>query len=143
MVERDGPLVGVLAVVWRDGEVLLARRANPPQAGTWGFPGGGVKRGEGLAEAAERELLEETGVRARAVHLLPPLEQRSEGESGTPSSHWILIPVACAYESGEPRAADDALEAGWFNPDALPEPTCLGLDRVVEDTIPSIGGLAF
>jgi ADP-ribose pyrophosphatase YjhB (NUDIX family) len=102
-----------------------------------------VKRGEGLAEAAERELLEETGVRARAVHLLPPLEQLSGEGSGTPNSHWILIPVACAYDSGEPSASDDALEAGWFNPEALPEPICRGLDQVVADTIPSIGGLAF
>ncbi|MCF8478832.1 MAG: NUDIX hydrolase [Rhodospirillum sp.] len=140
---RNGPQVGVLAVVWRDGEVLLARRKNPPQAGAWGFPGGGVHWGEGLAEAAERELMEETGVHARAVHLLPPLEQVSKEEDGAPNAHWILVPVACAYESGEPTAADDALDAGWFDPESLPQPICQGLDRVVGETMPSIGGIVF
>jgi ADP-ribose pyrophosphatase YjhB (NUDIX family) len=137
--------VGVLAVVWRDGKVLLARRKNAPQAGCWGFPGGGVEPGETLEKAAQREVMEETGVRAHAVHALPPVEQivTPEQDQGEGPSHWILIPVACAYDTGEPQADDDVVEAGWFDPEALPQPACADLDRVVADTMPSVGGYGF
>src|SRR3546814_6992453 len=59
---EPGPRLSVLAVVTRatsrGSEVLLVRRANPPQPGHWGFPGGKVDWGEGLCQAAIRELKE-------------------------------------------------------------------------------------
>lgn len=45
-----------------DGELLLVRTWLG--ANSWGLPGGGAKRSESLAEAAARELHEETAVRA-------------------------------------------------------------------------------
>src|SRR3546814_16094899 len=63
---EPGPRLSVLAVVTRatsrGSEVLLVRRANPPQPGHWGFPGGKVNWGEGLCQAAIRELKEETAI---------------------------------------------------------------------------------
>ena len=58
----DRPIVGVLAVVMRGDRALIVRRANPPKAGRWGFPGGVLELGETVAEGAMRELFEETGV---------------------------------------------------------------------------------
>ena len=60
------PIPAALAVVIRERSVLLVRRANPPDAGLWGFPGGKIGSGELLAVAAVREVFEETGVRADA-----------------------------------------------------------------------------
>ncbi len=40
---------------------MLVRRANPPDAGLWGFPGGKIEFGETVKDAAMRELREETG----------------------------------------------------------------------------------
>ncbi|WP_147164048.1 NUDIX hydrolase [Pararhodospirillum oryzae] len=128
------PRVGVLAVVWRDGQVLLVRRCNPPQAGRWGFPGGRVEPGETLAHAAERELVEETRVRGRAVDILPVIEHIGEGQ------HWILVPVACAWMGEQPRPASDVDQAGWFEPDALPRPLCEGMERLVCESLPTVGG---
>ncbi|MGV6850187.1 MAG: NUDIX domain-containing protein, partial [Marinibacterium sp.] len=68
------PRLGALAVVLRDGHVLLARRANPPDAGLWGFPGGHVEPGETGLAAAVRELAEETGVIARPVDYLTNID---------------------------------------------------------------------
>jgi len=128
------PQVGVLAVAWRDGQVLLVRRANPPQSGFWGFPGGHLDKEESLFDCAVRELEEETTVRARPEAVLAPVELIEPGEA-----HFILVPVPLSAVSGEARAASDALEAGWFRPDALPAPLCEKVEDVVLATAPAAG----
>lgn len=112
------PIPAVLAVVIRDGRVLLARRANPPDAGLWGFPGGKVEWGEPLGLAAERELAEETGITATAQEVITALDAFDPGPGG-PVHHFILIAVRCLWQQGDPSAADDALDARWFPLDDL------------------------
>ncbi|MCA1744093.1 MAG: NUDIX domain-containing protein, partial [Desulfovibrionales bacterium] len=46
--------------------LILIRRANPPSQNMWAIPGGKIKLGETLQQAAEREVLEETGIVVRA-----------------------------------------------------------------------------
>lgn len=103
------PVAAVLAVVRREQRLLLARRANPPDLDLWGFPGGRLEWGETLAEAACRELREETAVEAEAGELLPPLEiVRSE-------VHVVLCPVLCRWRAGEGYPADGELhEVAWL-----------------------------
>lgn len=111
-VER--PVVATIAVVERNGAVLLVQRANPPEKGRWGFPGGKMELGETVAEAAVRELAEETGIRADAAETLTTVDVLSRDDTGTLHAHFVLIAVLCHYVSGEPAAADDALDARWF-----------------------------
>src|SRR3546814_19318500 len=63
---EPGPRLSVLPVVppatSRRSEVLLVRRANPPQPGHGGFPGGKGDWGAGLCQAADRELKEEPAI---------------------------------------------------------------------------------
>ena len=63
---HGGPRVAVGVVVFRGDEVLLVLRGRAPLRGVWAVPGGSVRLGESLREAAEREVLEETGVTVRA-----------------------------------------------------------------------------
>ena len=70
----DRPIVGVLAVVLRGERALVVRRAHPPLAGRWGFPGGVLELGETVAEGAMRELLEETGVVAEPAGVLTVID---------------------------------------------------------------------
>ncbi|QBX33511.1 NUDIX domain-containing protein [Paracoccus liaowanqingii] len=112
-VSPHRPVVAVLAVVLRDGHALLVQRANPPDAGFWGFPGGKVDAGETLLAAAERELREETGVIARADRVLTALDALDRDGTGELRHHFVLVAVLCHWQSGEPRAADDALDAAW------------------------------
>jgi mutator protein MutT len=110
------PKLGAIAVVVRDGHVLLVERAKAPNAGTWGFPGGHVEWGETALEAAVRELFEETGVTASSPRYLTNLDVMAQDEAGAVQHHYLLAVVLCDYVSGEPVAADDASDARWFTP---------------------------
>jgi 8-oxo-dGTP diphosphatase len=119
------PVPAVIAVVIREDQTLLVRRANPPDAGLWGFPGGKIEFGETVKAAATRELREETGIDAEAQNILTTLDVLVRDASGHVQQHYILIAVQCRWISGLPLAGDDALEARWFpigdlDPDKLP-----------------------
>ena len=116
---RAFPVTAVLAVVLRADQVLLVRRRNPPDAGLWGFPGGKIDFGEAIGQAAVRELLEETGVRAEATRVLTALDAYHRDECGTLLQHFVMLAVECRWLAGEPLAADDADEAAWFPLSAL------------------------
>lgn len=107
------PVVAVLAVVLRGGQVLLVQRANSPDAGLWGFPGGKVEFGEALLDAAARELFEETGVTATPSQVFDAVDALDRPEGGALRRHFVLVAVLCAWQGGEPVAADDAADARW------------------------------
>jgi len=108
------PVPAVIAVVIQDGQALLVRRANPPDAGLWGFPGGKIDFGETVANAATRELLEETGVTGEAQEVITTLDILVPSDDGGIRQHYVLIAVRCRWLSGSPQGGDDALEARWF-----------------------------
>lgn len=108
------PIPAAIGVVFREGRVLLIRRANPPDAGKWGFPGGKIEWGESIEKAAVREIEEETGIMTAAKQVFTAVDcyDRRDGEL---RQHFVLIAVLCEWISGEPKGADDALEARWFS----------------------------
>lgn len=123
------PIPATIAAVVRDHHVLLVRRANPPDAGRWGFPGGKIDQGETIEGAAIRELLEETGVRAAPLKVFTAVDVFDREDDGTLRRHFILVAVLCRWISGEPVAGDDALEARWFPLEDLNQPSlALSLD---------------
>lgn len=115
------PISATIAAVIRDNQVLLVRRANPPDAGRWGFPGGKIDHGETLFEAATRELAEETGVSAEPLRVFTAVDAFDHDAAGNLRRHFILIAVLFRWTAGEPVAGDDALEARWFDLGALHE----------------------
>ncbi len=116
---RPLPLVGVTAVIVREDEVLLGRRAD---TGALTPVTGIVDPGEEPADAAVREALEEAGVRIRAdrlawVHQIP----RVTYANGDRSDYLDLV-FRCSWLSGAPRPVDGELtEVGWFDLDDLDE----------------------
>ena len=133
------PRLAALAVVVRDGRVLLVRRRNEPDAGLWGFPGGHVEPGETCAECARREAAEETGV-VVPRGLLTNVEVVRRGGPRAPGFHFVLVAVGCDYVSGEPEAADDVLEARRVAVADVPAGR-LALSRHVETLVsPAVAG---
>ena len=107
---RPVPAVGVVCL--RGEAVLLIRRGSPPLLGAWSLPGGRIEWGERAADAALRELAEETGVEAELLGLVEVADGLF-GEGPRPDRHYVLVDYAARWRSGEPRAGDDAAEAAF------------------------------
>lgn len=116
--EQQWPKLGVSASVWRDGKVLLVQRAKPPM-GIWAFPGGHVEAGETLAEAAARELAEETGMTARFTGLLGLYDVIRRDANGLLTVHYVIASYLGVAGPEEPVAASDAAAVTWADPDRL------------------------
>nr|VFK15217.1 MAG: ADP-ribose pyrophosphatase YjhB, NUDIX family [Candidatus Kentron sp. LFY] len=113
------PIAAVGAVVFKDRSVLLIRRGQPPNQGLWAIPGGCVRLGETLKEAAEREIREETGIRIRArrpIYIFDTVDRDKEGKI---RYHYVIVDLLADYLDGRPMAGDDALEARWVTSEEL------------------------
>lgn len=113
------PLVGVGAVVIRDGEVLLVKRKYEPGKGLWSIPGGLVELGERLRDAVRREILEETGVEVEVGALLDVIDNIVRDEDGRVRFHYVLVDFLAKPLGGSARASGDAEETKWFKRDEL------------------------
>jgi ADP-ribose pyrophosphatase YjhB (NUDIX family) len=115
----DRPIVAVLAVVLRgkgpDTRALIVQRAQQPNAGRWGFPGGVLELGETVAAGAMRELLEETGILAEPAGVLDVHDAVSRDEEGRVQFHYVLIAVRGLWRSGDGEPADDAADCAWVS----------------------------
>jgi len=108
------PRLGASACVWKDGKVLLVQRAKPP-LGLWSLPGGHVEFGETAVAAAQRELLEESGVTADLAEFVGLYEIIRE----EPPSHYAIACYGGMWRSGAAQASSDAVEARWMAPAEL------------------------
>ena len=128
----ERPYLAVSAVVVRDGEFLAVRRARPPMQGLFTLPGGGVEAGESLAEAACREVREETGLITKAVALAGYREVITRDDAVRVQRHFVILTFAARWVAGEPRLNDELLEARWMRPAGLPQlSTTEGLAEIV------------
>jgi 8-oxo-dGTP diphosphatase len=101
-----------------DGRLLLVRRGREPAKGLWSIPGGRVEKGESLADAVVREVLEETGLRVRVGDLAGVVDRPAWSDG-----RYEIHDFRCTLDPGEDpdgiRAGDDADEARWFTRDEV------------------------
>jgi mutator protein MutT len=117
----ERPSTGVSIAVFDGDDVLLVRRAKDPFAGFWSLPGGSQEAGETMAEAAVRELREETGLVAAHVQFAEIFEPMLRDQSGKVLRHFVLGVFSCREFMGKARAGSDALDAGWHRVSQLHE----------------------
>ncbi len=110
------PKVGVGVFVQKKGEILLIQRAVQPQKGKWSVPAGFVDRGEDPKVTAVREVYEETNLHVKVGGLIDVFFNPDSGGSAS-----IFILYQADLLGGELQAGDDARDARFFAPDALPE----------------------
>ncbi|MGS0892352.1 NUDIX hydrolase [Burkholderia stagnalis] len=140
------PVPAVIGIVLRERHVLLVRRANPPDAGCWGFPGGKIEAGETVADAAVREIAEETAVDVEALDVFTALDAFDRDAAGGLRHHYVLVAVLCKWLRGTPAAGDDALDARWFDLGELDRsddlPMSAGVRDVARRAVERAGALA-
>jgi ADP-ribose pyrophosphatase YjhB (NUDIX family) len=109
------PKVSCGVVLERDGRVLLVKRRNEPGRGLWCLPCGFAEADESPEAAAVREAFEETGLRVGIGPLLGAYHYTDD-----PRGAGIMLVYRVMHADGDVIAADDADDAGFFAPDALP-----------------------
>lgn len=106
-------MVGVGAVVVRDGRVLIVCRAHEPWQGEWTLPGGHLHLGESLFDAVRREVKEETGREAHPAAIVEMFERVHRDPHGRVRYHFVVVDFVCESPSGEAVALSDAEAVAW------------------------------
>ncbi|MDE3177134.1 MAG: NUDIX hydrolase [Pseudomonadota bacterium] len=128
------PIVAVSTAVFRDGRVLLARRARAPWAGAFSLPGGVVEVGETLEAAAARELREEVGCEVEFAGFVGHVQPIAR-EGGRVRSHYLIVVLAARWREGEPHTSDEVDAIAWADPRHLG-------DRPTTPELPALLGRA-
>jgi ADP-ribose pyrophosphatase YjhB (NUDIX family) len=129
-VPPQHPQLAVSAAIFRDGKVLLVRRAKSPANGFYSLPGGRVEFGETLHTALHREVDEETGLKIEIAGLAGWREV-VPGASG--GGHYLIMSFAARWTANEPVLNDEHDDFKWLAPDGLGDLKVTGgLQEVIE-----------
>lgn len=109
------PRIAVGAVVFKEDKVLLVLRGKPPAENQWSIPGGCVELGETLREAAEREVIEETGIVILAKDPIYTFDVIERDENGHIRFHYVIVDLSADYVNGDLRPGDDAVDVCWVS----------------------------
>ena len=113
------PYLAVSAAIFRGGRVLIVRRAQPPAHGLYTLPGGGVELGETLADAAVREVREETGLEIEPLALAGYRQVIARDDAGRIERHFVILPFAARWIAGDVSLNEELAEAHWLAPSEL------------------------
>ena len=121
-------LSGVTAVIRRDDEVLLVRRADN---GEWSPVTGIIDPSEEPAVCAAREAMEETGVEIRVDRLASVDAATSVTYPNGDRASYLDVNFACTWLSGEAYVADDeSVDVRWWPVTELPDMSPVLRDRI-------------
>ena len=107
-----GPKLVAGAIFELDGRIMLVQRDIEPGYGKWTFPGGFVERGEVVGTAAEREVLEESGLEISTTGIVGVYSYEGEVPA--------IVVFGARVTGGEPRALDETMDVKSFGRDELP-----------------------
>ena len=116
MNQKVGAGIGIILLKY--GKVLLGKRHDDPEkadsalhgAGTWTMPGGKLHFGESFEQGAERELTEETGIKANKLKVISLSNDIKE------DAHFVTIGLLCEDFEGQEKVMepDEITCWKWF-----------------------------
>jgi ADP-ribose pyrophosphatase YjhB (NUDIX family) len=113
------PFLAVSAAIFRDGRVLIVRRARKPALNLYSLPGGAVEVGESLIDALVREVREETQIDIEPVALAGHREAIVRDKEGRVERHFVILSFASRWLRGEPVLNSELDDARWIDPAEL------------------------
>ena len=111
------PIVGIGAVIVRNGKLVLVKRGVEPGKGRWSIPGGAVELGEEIRDTAIREAKEECGLDIELVGDKPmdAIDNIIAGEYERLRYHYIILQFLARPGAGTLRAGGDVTEVRWVS----------------------------
>ncbi len=110
-------------------ELLLIQRDNPPARGLWALPGGHVKFGESLIDAAVRESQEELQVAIEVGELVHVAELIAE------QYHFVVLDYSAKITGGVLSPSSDARSLAWYTVQAsLRLPLAPGMEKFLRSS---------
>ena len=109
----DQPVVGIGAVIVKEGKIVLIKRGNEPSKGKWTIPGGLVELGESPEQAVIRETKEETGLDIDNPVLIDVVSNADLDEHGRIKYHYVIIDYLVHVKGGSLGSASDAADLRW------------------------------
>ena len=126
-MEKKKPGIGVGVMILKNNKVLLGKRHHDPEKAdselhgesAWTMPGGKLEFGETLKNAAQREVVEETGININKNNL----SLISLTDDIIEDAHFVTIGFLYENPEQEPRVMepDEIVEWQWFDLNNLPE----------------------
>ena len=111
----EHPVVGVGAVVVRDGKALIVKRAPEPRKGEWSLPGGLLELGESLQDAVRREIKEETSLDVTVGPIIETFDRVHRDDHGKIRYHFVIVDFVCWPDGGEAIPGSDAEGVAWVS----------------------------
>lgn len=129
-ISKQGEIrLGCSAAIFDEqGRIFLTRRTDN---GQWCLPGGRMESGESVAEACEREVWEETGLRVRVTRLVgvyshpDQLVVYADGNK----AHIVALHFEAEIISGEPILSNETIDFGYFTMEEIQALEFLGRHR--------------
>ena len=109
-------MVGVGAVVVRDGKALVVKRAHEPRKGEWSLPGGLLELGESLQDAVRREIKEETSLDIDVGPIIETFDRVHRDDHGKIRYHFVIVDFLCWANGGDAAPGSDADGVAWVTP---------------------------
>lgn len=133
-MEKTYPKIGVNVFVLKDGKLLLGKRIGKTGYGTWCLPGGHFEWGESLANAATRELEEETSIKSNNLQFLHLVNEPRK------DTHYVHVDFLAKNWEGEPKVTEPEkfAEWNWFDLNNLPNPIFIGHQKLIPAFIQKI-----
>ncbi|MGH9256330.1 MAG: NUDIX hydrolase [Vicinamibacterales bacterium] len=115
----ERPIVGIGAVIVRDGRVVIVKRRYEPLAGRWSLPGGTLELGETLETGVVREMREETGLDVEVGPVIEVFDRIMLDERRRVQYHFVLVDYLCRPVGGQLCAGSDVDLAIFVDPRSL------------------------